>query len=80
MERGTVDSSTPPVGLLSYADEPDAWCAPIPVSFGASGDTSVSVVLDSLGVYRRRAWKFVFPVEVDIALVRVTEEFTVLEQ
>lgn len=80
MERGTVDSSTAPVGLLSYADEPDAWCSPIPVSFGASGDTSVVVVLDSLGVYRRRAWKFIFPVEVDIALVRVTEEFTVLEQ
>lgn len=80
LRRGTSSSSSDTVGLLSYSDAPGSWSAPMPVSFGVSGDTTTEVEFRSLGVYRRRAWRFEFSGSVDLSLVRVAEEFTVLSQ
>jgi hypothetical protein len=80
MKRGTTTSATAPVGLLSYSDAPGMWSAPLSVSFGISGETTTEVEIRSLGTYRRRAWRFEFSGDVDLALVRVEEDFEVLGQ
>jgi hypothetical protein len=79
--RGLSGSATEPLGFLSWADQPGAWSTPIPIEFGASGDTRPVVTFRSLGTYRRRAWRFTFSeTESDLALSAVTEDFEILEQ
>lgn len=64
-----------PVARLSYRDGLGAWEPPLTIPWGR--DTVVQ--FDSLGVYRRRQWKFEFTGESDMALVGVTEDYEVLE-
>ncbi len=45
----------------------------------SDGDLNPVVSLHSLGVYRRRQWRFRFPDEAELFLVRVSEHFTTLE-
>jgi hypothetical protein len=79
-QRGTTTSTTDePVGFLRFADAPEEWSDPIAVGLGVSGDREPVVTLRSLGVYRRRAWRFEFSGTVDLVLSRVTEEYEVLE-
>jgi hypothetical protein len=76
LRRG--QSTTEAHGRLSWRDNLGPWEAPIPVSLGASGDTDIVVEFRSLGVYRRRQWRFQFDGDADLALAGATEEYTVL--
>jgi hypothetical protein len=78
LERGET-SGTEPVCSLSWADEPGGWTTPIPISLGASGDRAPVIPLRSLGVYRKRDWKFEFSADENLKLSSVIEDFTVLE-
>ncbi len=78
MRRGVGSATTEPVGLLSWRDDLGPFNSPIPVSFGTSGDQAIVVSLRSLGVYRRRQWRFTFTGSEDFALSGATEEFEVL--
>lgn len=64
-----------PVGFLSWRDDLGVWNPGLPVAFGRDP----VVQFDSLGVYRRRQWRFEFTGSSDFALLGVTEDFTVLE-
>lgn len=79
LRRGSTSSATGPEAWLFWRDRPGAWQGQIPISLGASGDTEIVVPLRSLGTYRRREWGFRFSGSHDLRLVRVTEEFQVLE-
>lgn len=79
LRRGETSSSSAPVALLRYSDREGQWSAPMPIHLGVSGDTESDVELRSLGVYRRRAWRFEFSGDVDLALIRAEEDFTVLD-
>ncbi len=76
LRRGT----TPTEGFaqLQYRDSEDAWSNPIPIPLGVGGDRDIVVEFRSLGVYRRRQWRFTFHENEDLTLARVTEEFDVL--
>ena len=78
LKRGQTSSSAEPVGYLSYRDEPGPWGQPLEVSFGATGDTNPVLEFRSLGVYRRRQWRFEFSGSEALGLVSVTEEFDIL--
>lgn len=78
--RGTVDGTTGPQAWLYYRDQPGAWEPGIPIDLGGSTDTHPVLELRSLGVYRRRQWKFEFTGTSDFVLVSATEDFQVLEQ
>jgi hypothetical protein len=79
LRRGTTTATPGPHALLSFRDRPGAWSAPIQISLGDSGDSEVVVSLYSLGVYRRRQWRFEFSdTSVALALVSVTETYDVL--
>lgn len=80
-ERGQATGVTSePVGFLSWADAPGKWSNPKAIRLGSDGDTSPVVSFRSLGVYRRRAWKFTFSAAIDLVLAGVEEEFEILEQ
>lgn len=76
LRRG--QSQTEASGLLAWRDNLGAWESPIPISLGASGETDIVVELRSLGIYRRRQWRFQFSGDADLALVSATEEYDVL--
>lgn len=63
---------------LQYRDDLGAWSEPLEVSLGATGDSDPVVDLRSLGVYRKRQWKFSFYGTEGITLASATEEFEVL--
>lgn len=76
LRRG--QSATEARAQLSWRDNLGPWEAPIPISLGVSGETDVVVELRSLGVYRRRQWRFSFDGDAELALVSVLEEFELL--
>lgn len=78
MRRGESQTATGPVAFLYFRDRPGAWETPIPVDLGASSDTEVVLEFPSLGVYRRRQWKFEFAGTADMVLTEASEEFQVL--
>ena len=65
---------------LEYRDElSDEWTT-IDIDLGVDdGDLNPTIALRSLGVYRRRQWRFRFPAESRLFLVRATEDFEDLE-
>ena len=75
-KREGVTGTESTVGWLSYSDEPGRWSDLIPLRLNK--DSAPVVTLRSLGVYRRRAWRFEFSSEIDLVLSSVTEEFTAL--
>ena len=77
LRRGANASADTKI-LLSFRDYPGAFSEPLEVSLGALGDTEIVVELRSLGVYRRRQWRFEYTGAEDLALVGVTEDFDVL--
>jgi hypothetical protein len=72
-ETGLADNVT---CYLEYRDElSDEWTV-IDIELGVDdGDLNPVVTLRSLGVYRRRQWRFRFPAESRLFLVRATEDF-----
>jgi hypothetical protein len=77
LRRGASAAASTKV-LLSYRDTPGPFCAPLEVELGPLGDTEIVVELRSLGVYRRRQWRFEYSGAEDLALVGVTEDFDIL--
>lgn len=63
------------VGFLYWRDDLGPWNPGLPVAFGPDP----VIQFDSLGVYRRRQWRFEFTGTNDFALLGVTEDFIVLE-
>lgn len=78
LRRG--EASGEPTGLLSWRDDLGSWEAPIEVSLGRSGDFETTVRLPSLGAYRTRQWRFQFDGEATLVLVKVEEDFEILEE
>lgn len=74
MRRPTEEGKV--LGWLSWADEPGRWSSPRAVVSGVAPVIS----LRSLGVYRTRAWRFVFSDDSDFALAAAEEEFELLDQ
>jgi hypothetical protein len=69
-----------PVAFLSWRDDPGPWGQKIPVSLGLAGERTIVLEYRSLGVYRRRQWRFEFSGSEDITLIGANETFEVLEQ
>lgn len=78
LKRGQTAATGTPVGYLMWRDQPGPWSEPLEISFGATGETEPEVEFRSLGVYRRRQWRFEFSGDEALGLVSVTEEFDVL--
>ena len=65
---------------LEYRDDLSEEWTTIDIDLGVDdGNLDPVVVLRSLGVYRRRQWRFRFPSEKGLFLVRATEDFEDLE-
>jgi hypothetical protein len=76
-EPGLSDNVT---CYLEYRDELSEEWTTIDIDLGVDdGNRDPVVVLRSLGVYRRRQWRFRFPNENRLYLVRATEDFEDLE-
>jgi len=78
LRRGQTTSAVGPVALISWRDQPGPYGPPLEVNLGGQGDTHPVVELRSLGVYRRRQWRFEFSGTEPLELVKVTEDFTIL--
>jgi len=78
LRRGATDASADSKVLLSWRDNPGPFCQPLEIELGPLGDTEIVVQLTSLGVYRRRQWRFEYSGAEDLALVGMTEEYDVL--
>lgn len=79
MRRGQTTSTVGPVAYISWRDQPGPFGPPLAINLGAQGDTHPVVELRSLGAYRRRQWLFEFSGTEPLDLVKVTEEFDVLD-
>jgi len=78
LERGTTSSTTTePVAFVQWADEPGVWCSPRPLWLGMAGQARPVITLSSLGVYRRRNWRFTFSSSERLALASARETYTV---
>lgn len=78
LRRGATAASATSKALLSYRDNPGPFCPPLEIELGRLGDTEIIIQLTSLGVYRRRQWRFEYSGPEDLALVGMDEEFDVL--
>lgn len=78
LRRGAATTGEPH-GYLYWRDNLGGWNAPLRVSLGKSGDQQTVVSFRSLGVYRRRQWRFVFSGTEELALVSAVEEYDILE-
>lgn len=74
--RGST--STTSLGRLEWRDDAGSWCGPIFVDFGSTGDYTIVKEFRSLGVYNRRQWRWTFSDSANMSLIRVTEQFDVL--
>lgn len=76
--RGQSFGAVGPQAYLSWRDQPGPYCTPRAIDFGKLGDTQPVLEFRSLGIYRRRQWKFEFSGIEDLRLVKVTEDFDIL--
>lgn len=79
MRRGQSFGAVGPQAYLSWRDQPGPYGAPLSIDLGTLGDTTVVLEFRSLGVYRRRQWRFEFSGVEDLRLLSVIEEFDILE-
>lgn len=79
LRRGQSFGAVGPQAYLSWRDQPGAYGSPISIDLGTLGDTEIVVPLRSLGVYRRRQWKFEFSGIEDLQLVSAIEDFEVCD-
>lgn len=78
LKRGLTSGTDAPVAYLMWRDQPGPWGQPLEISLGETGETEPVLEFRSLGVYRRRQWRFEFSGSEALGLVSVTEEFEVL--
>lgn len=78
LRRGQNNETTEPLAFLSYRDGPGPFSPPIAIGLGLLGDTNPVLEFRSLGVYRRRQWRFEFSGTEALELVSVTEDYDVL--
>ena len=78
LKRGEVTGTTAPQASVSWRDDGGEWRDSVPVSLGVSGDREIVYPLRSLGVYRRRQWRFEFSGPEELVLVSASEDFEVL--
>lgn len=78
LRRGSAPVTKAPMATLQYRDDEGAWRHALEVDLGRSGDRRIVMEARSLGVYRRRQWRFNFAGITDLVLARVTEEFDIL--
>ncbi len=74
-----VSEAEEPFGTFTYRDDEGAFRTAFQISLGKSGDRTIVRDIRSLGVYRRRQWRFTFHGKSDFVLAGVTEEYLVLE-
>lgn len=68
------------VCYLEYRDDLSSEWTSLPIDLGTDdGDMTPDVPLYSLGIYRRRQWRFRFPNAAGLFLVRATETFRTLD-
>jgi hypothetical protein len=80
LRRGSSSAATnAPNATLQYRDDEGAWRHALEIDLGRSGDRRIVVEARSLGVYRRRQWRFNFAGTTDLVLAQVTEEFDILK-
>lgn len=79
LRRGSAPVTTAPMATLQYRDQEGPWRTAARISLGATGDRAIVQEVRSLGVYRRRQWRFNFAGTTDLVLAKVTEEFEILE-
>jgi hypothetical protein len=79
LQREEPAGTEPAYVLVSWRDDGGPWGYPRRVSLGTSGYRGVVGQLRSLGVYRRRQWRFEFAGSEELVLASATEEFEVLE-
>ena len=72
-------SSTAPTVLLSWRDNLGAFCQPVRISLGTTGDYVQNVEVRGLGTYRSRQWKLEMTDAADLTLARATELYSVGE-
>jgi len=78
--KRTTTDSTGVVCWLDYRDDLGSDWTSVAVELGVDdGDLNPVVTLRSLGVYRRRQWRFRFPDVHPLYLARATEHFVTLE-
>lgn len=75
-KRG-VATTTEPFVMLSWRDDLGAYCDPIRIGLGTTGDNVFTVALRSLGTYRRREWKMEFTDAADFVLAGAEETFAI---
>jgi hypothetical protein len=63
---------------LQWRDDEGPWGDPCNIPLGPAGDRQPVVTLRSLGVYRKRDWRFSFHGTASFALASAEEEFEVL--
>jgi len=66
-KRG-VSTTTEPQALLSWRDDFGAYCDPIRLGLGTTGDNVFTIPVRSLGSFRRRDWKMEFTDAADYVL------------
>lgn len=71
-------NSTESLGRLEYRDNTGPWNGPIYIDTGSTGDDYIVKKIHSLGAYRRRQWRWTFSDSVNLALVKVSEDFEIL--
>lgn len=78
LRRGQSQDDTGPQALLSWRDQPGAYGPPLSIDLGGQGDTEIVLEFHSLGMYRRRQWRFEFSGTEALELLSVVEEYDVL--
>jgi hypothetical protein len=72
------ENSSEPLGRLEWRDDSGQYGNPLFFDFGSTGDNYITKEFRSLGIYRRRDWRFTFSDSANLALVKVVEDFDVL--
>lgn len=75
--RRGVSAGNPGSVLVSWRDDLGAFCDPIRLSLGRTGDNFVTQEIRSAGVYRARQWKLEFADAGDFVLAKAEETFAV---
>lgn len=76
IRRGHSTSAEPQL-LVSWRDDLGAYCDPVRVGLGTTGDNVFTARLQSLGTYRARQWRIEFTDSNDFVLARAEETFAV---
>lgn len=78
--KRTADISNGVVCFLEFRDDlGDEWTS-LPIDLGVEdANMTPTIMLRSLGTYRRRQWRFRFPDSAELVLVRASETFEILE-